>query len=70
METDTILIIVSCSALGILLGYIIAKALEKNNASKIIKNAKEESNSIIRQANAEGEAIKKGQASSGKGKIH
>ncbi|MCL8009258.1 ribonuclease Y [Gelidibacter japonicus] len=59
METDTILIIVSCSALGILLGYIIAKALEKNNASKIIKNAKEESNSIIRQANAEGEAIKK-----------
>lgn len=59
METDTILIIVSCSALGILLGYIIAKALEKNNASKIIKNAKEESNSIIRQANVEGEAIKK-----------
>ena len=39
METDTILIIVSCSALGILLGYIVAKALEKNNASKIIKNA-------------------------------
>ncbi|MBA6152558.1 ribonuclease Y [Gelidibacter maritimus] len=59
METDTILIIVSCSALGILLGYIVAKALEKNNASKIIKNAKEESSAIIRQANAEGESIKK-----------
>ncbi|RXJ51387.1 ribonuclease Y [Gelidibacter gilvus] len=59
METDTILIIVSCSTIGILLGYIVAKALEKNNASKIIKNAKEESNSIIRQANAEGESIKK-----------
>ncbi|MBO3097710.1 ribonuclease Y [Gelidibacter pelagius] len=59
METDTILIIVSCSALGILLGYIVAKALEKNNASKIIKNAKEESSAILRQANAEGESIKK-----------
>ncbi|HUH28175.1 ribonuclease Y [Gelidibacter sp.] len=59
METDTILIIVSCSAVGILLGYIVAKALEKNNASKILKNAKEESSAIIRQANAEGESIKK-----------
>lgn len=59
METDTILIIVSCSVIGILLGYIVAKTLEKNNASKIIKNAKEESSSIIRQANVEGESIKK-----------
>lgn len=59
MDTDTILIIVSCSAIGILLGYIVAKTLEKKNASKIIKNAKEESSSIIRQANAEGESIKK-----------
>lgn len=59
MDTNTILIIVSCSAIGIVLGYIVAKTLEKNNASKIIKNAKEESNSIIRQANLEGESIKK-----------
>lgn len=56
---DTILIIVSCSVIGIFLGYIVAKTLEKNNASKILKNAKEESSAIIRQANVEGESIKK-----------
>src|SRR5690606_9364074 len=56
---DTILIIVSCSVIGIFLGYIVAKTLEKNNASKILKNAKEESSAIIRQTNVEGESIKK-----------
>ncbi|TDU40249.1 ribonuclease Y [Gelidibacter sediminis] len=56
---NTILLIVGGVVLGIILGYIIAKVLEKNNASKLIKNAQEESNSIIRQANAEGESIKK-----------
>ncbi|MEO8772937.1 MAG: ribonuclease Y [Gelidibacter sp.] len=59
MDTNTILIIVGCAVLGIILGYIVAKTLEKNNASKLIKNAKEEANSIIRQANLEGETTKK-----------
>ncbi|MBJ7882929.1 ribonuclease Y [Gelidibacter salicanalis] len=56
---NTILLIVGGAVLGIILGYIVAKALEKNNASKLIKNAQEESNSILRQANSEGESIKK-----------
>lgn len=59
METNTILLIVGGVVLGIILGYIVAKTLEKNNASKLVKNAQEESNSIIRQANSEGESIKK-----------
>jgi len=59
METNTILLIVGGVVLGIILGYIVAKTLEKNNASKLIKNAQEEANSIIKQANAEGESTKK-----------
>jgi ribonuclease Y len=59
METNTILLIVGGVVLGIILGYIVAKTLEKNNASKLIRNAQEESNSIIRLANSEGESIKK-----------
>lgn len=59
MDTNTILLIVGGAVLGIILGYIIAKILEKNNASKIIKTAQDEASSLIRQANSEGETIKK-----------
>ena len=59
MDTNTILMIVGGLVLGTVLGYIIAKALEKNNASKLIKNAKSEANSILKEAKSEGEAIKK-----------
>ena len=59
MDTNTILLIVGGVVLGIILGYIVAKTLEKNNASKLIKNAKDEADSIIRQANSEGETTKK-----------
>ena len=59
METNTILMIVGGVVLGIVLGYIIAKALEKNNASKLIKDANNEAKSILKSANSEGESIKK-----------
>jgi len=59
MDTNTILIIVGGIILGIVIGYIIAKTLEKNNASKLIKGAKKEALGIIKDANHEGEAIKK-----------
>lgn len=59
METNTILLIVGGIVLGIVLGYIIAKTLEKNNASKLVKDAKHEAGSIVKQANIEGESIKK-----------
>ncbi|WP_298902779.1 ribonuclease Y [uncultured Psychroserpens sp.] len=59
MDTNTILMIVGGVVLGIVLGYIIAKTLEKNNASKLIKNAKSEANSILKSAKNDGETIKK-----------
>ncbi|MEH6537487.1 MAG: ribonuclease Y [Psychroserpens sp.] len=59
MDTNTILMIVGGVVLGIVLGYIIAKALEKNNSSKLIKGAKNEANSILKIAKSEGESIKK-----------
>jgi ribonuclease Y len=45
--------------LGIIVGFIVAKALERNNSSKLIKNAKRSAASIIKEANSEGETIKK-----------
>ncbi len=43
---------------GLVIGYLIAKVLEKNNASKIISNAKEQAASIKKEAELTGEAIK------------
>ena len=57
-------LIIGIAALAV--GYLIAKALEKNNASKITSNAKQEAASIIKEASAvvkeaevTGEALKK-----------
>jgi len=59
MDTNTILLIVGGIVVGLIIGYIIAKTLEKNNASKLVKNAKKEAVSILKEANHEGESIKK-----------
>lgn len=40
-------------------GFGIAKYLEKNNVSNLVKNAKKEAASILRDANVEAENIKK-----------
>lgn len=57
-------IIIGIAALAV--GYLIAKVLEKNHASKITNNAKEQvasiklqANAIIKEAESAGEAIKK-----------
>ena len=44
---------------GIVVGFIIAKLLEKGKASRTIGNAKREASSIIKNARTEGENIKK-----------
>ncbi|NNE33277.1 MAG: ribonuclease Y [Winogradskyella sp.] len=59
MDTNTILYIVGGVVLGLILGYVIAKSLEKGKASKIIANAEIESKSILKQANSDAEALKK-----------
>ncbi|WP_430468362.1 ribonuclease Y [Winogradskyella ouciana] len=59
MDTNTILYIVGGVVLGVILGYIIAKSLEKGKASKLIANAKKESKSILKQAKVDAESLKK-----------
>ncbi|UGU16445.1 ribonuclease Y [Sinomicrobium kalidii] len=55
---DTTMIIVA-GIVGVALGLIIAKFMEKKNASKILANAKREAASIVKEATAEGESLKK-----------
>ena len=59
MDNNTILLIVGAAILGVVIGFSITKMLEKNNASKLIKNARKESVNIIKDANHNGEIIKK-----------
>jgi ribonuclease Y len=58
MDNNIIFLIVAGVA-GLMIGFIIAKVLERNKASEIIKNAKKASQSILRDAKNEGETIKK-----------
>ena len=59
MDTNTILIGVGALLAGLIIGFIIAKSLEKSNASKMIKSAKKEADTIIKDAKHDGETIKK-----------
>src|SRR5690606_1525630 len=56
---NSIILAIGGVVLGLVLGYIIAKVLEKNNASKLIKQAKSEADSVLNNARSEGESIKK-----------
>lgn len=56
---NSILLIVGGVIVGLITGFIIAKTMEKNNASKLIKNAKKNAASILKEAKSEGETIKK-----------
>ena len=48
---NPIILIAGGILLGVIVGYIIAKVLEKNNASKLVKAAKKSAASIIKEAN-------------------
>jgi len=54
----TIFVIIALIA-GAGLGFAVAKYLEKNNASSIIKNAQNEAKAILKDARNEGETVKK-----------
>ena len=59
MDTQTILYIIGAAILGVVIGFVIAKSLEKGKASKLIANAERESKSILKQAKSEAEGLKK-----------
>ncbi|NBW27501.1 MAG: ribonuclease Y [Flavobacteriaceae bacterium] len=56
---DSTLIIIISGIIGVAGGFILAKVMEKSSVSSLVKNAKKEAASIIRDANIEGENIKK-----------
>ncbi|WP_109301280.1 ribonuclease Y [Aquimarina sp. AU474] len=56
---DNTIFLIIASVVGLVVGFIIAKVLERSKASEIIKNAKKTSSSIIREAKSEGESMKK-----------
>ncbi len=56
---ETILMITGGLAVGLIIGFAIAKYLEKNSATSYIKNIKKEASSILKDAKIEAESIKK-----------
>lgn len=46
-------------AIGLTIGLIIAKIVEKNKATKILRNTKKEATTMLREAKVEAEALKK-----------
>ncbi|CAM1346589.1 ribonuclease Y [Tenacibaculum crassostreae] len=56
---EGILFPVLAGIIGIAIGFLIAKMLEKSNANKLIQETKKEASSIIKEAKVEAEAIKK-----------
>ncbi len=57
MEHNILLFIVGVIALAI--GFLIAKLLERNNASQVVKNANKNAQNIIKEAKIEADATKK-----------
>jgi ribonuclease Y len=59
METTTIIIGVVAIIIGLAIGYFIAKSAEKNKATGTLANAEQEAKRILKDAEKEGESIKK-----------
>lgn len=57
MDNIVTLIIIGVVALAI--GFLIAKMLEKNNASQVIKDAKKNASVLLKEAKTEAESVKK-----------
>lgn len=56
---NSIIFAVGGVILGLIIGFIISKALEKNNASKLVKEAKKSASLVLKEAKSDGENIKK-----------
>lgn len=56
---DSTIILIIAAIVGLALGFVIAKMLEKGKAAKSINNARREASTILVEAKKEGERIKK-----------
>jgi ribonucrease Y len=56
---DSLFLIIAIGVIGAALGFLIAKVVERNNGSQLIKSAKKIASSILKEAKSEGETIKK-----------
>jgi ribonuclease Y len=56
---DSLFLIIAIGVIGVALGFLIAKVVERNNGSQLIKSAKKIASSILKEAKSEGETIKK-----------
>ena len=59
IDMDNTTLLVVAGVVGLLIGFIVAKMMEKGKATKTLTNAKKEAGDIIREAKKEGESIKK-----------
>ena len=56
---DTSIIAIGAALLGIVIGFVIAKALEKGKASQILREAKKDAETIVKEAKVDGESLRK-----------
>jgi len=56
---DNTIIMIVVGVVAAIIGFVIAKSMEKSKASRLIHSAKKESASILKEAKSEGEAVKK-----------
>ncbi len=59
METNFYILLFIVAVIALFIGFLIAKLLERNNASQMVIRAKDEAQTIVKEANKEGESIKK-----------
>tara|TARA_R110002073_G_scaffold128999_1_gene274961 strand:+ start:11164 stop:12732 length:1569 start_codon:yes stop_codon:yes gene_type:complete len=51
--------IIACLIVGLAIGFVIAKMLEKSKSNKILNNTKKEANALLKEAKIDAEALKK-----------
>ncbi|WP_406683964.1 ribonuclease Y [Seonamhaeicola sp. MEBiC1930] len=56
---NSIIFVVGGAVLGLIIGFIIAKSLEKKKASKLVNEAKKNAALVLKEAKSDGENIKK-----------
>lgn len=56
---DSLFLIIAIGVIGIALGFLLAKMIEKNNGSNLVKSAKKTASNILKEAKSEAETIKK-----------